>query len=171
VRLAIMTIRSIDDRITSAESRQMALRRMKGLTGILTGVALAGVTMACGRSLDSVSGLQATQYTLFTIDGHTLPHQISQSGDGTVTTTVDDMLLTIVEDKTWHAVGHQTVTTNGVPATEVVRNDGIYATSDIPGPDGTTFRNAAGDLVWIGDISEREVSVMGADSLRWAFER
>jgi hypothetical protein len=171
VRLAIMTIRSIDDRITSAESGQMALRRMKGLTGILTGVAVVGVIAACGRNQDSVSGLQASQYTLFTIDGHTLPHQISQSGDGTVTTTVNDMLLTIVEDKTWHAVGHQTVTTNGVPVTAVFRNNGTYATSDIPGPHGTTFRDATGDLIWIGDISDREVAVLGADSLVWAFER
>lgn len=146
-------------------------RREKRLTGVLAAVALLCALAACNRESDSVSGLQATQYTLSTIDGRTLPHQVSQSSDGTVTTAVTDMIFTIVEDKTWHSVGHMTVTTNGVPAIEVFRNSGSYATSTTPGADDATFRDVAGDLVWVGFVTEREISISGADSLRWVFVR
>jgi hypothetical protein len=149
----------------------MSRRITKGLTGILAGLLLFGAIAACGGGQDSVSGLQATQYSLMTIDGHSLPHQISQSSDGTVTTAVTDMVLTIVEDQTWHSVGHQTVSTNGVPSVEVIRNSGSYTTSATPGPNGTALRDAAGNLVWVGDVTEREVSLSGADSLRWVFDR
>jgi hypothetical protein len=148
----------------------MALR-MKGVVLVLAGVAAVGAITACGGGQGSISGPQATQYTLTTIDGHALPHQTSQSSDGTVTTVVNDMLLTVVDDRSWHSVGHQTVSTNGVPSVEVFRDNGTYATSTVPGANETAFRDTAGDLVWVGSITEREVSLAGADSLRWVFDR
>jgi hypothetical protein len=142
-------------------------RRMKRLAAVVAGVMLIGAIAACTRKSDSVSGTQATQYTLLTIDGRSLPHQISQSSDGTVTTAMADMVFTIVEDNTWHSVGHQTVTTDGVPSTEVVRNGGSY----FAGTDSALFRDEAGNLVWAGAVTENEVSVRNADGLVWLFER
>jgi hypothetical protein len=147
------------------------MRQIQRLTGILAGVALLAATADCSRSSGSVSGLQATQYTLYTIDGRALPHQVSRSSDGTVTTAVTDMIFTVVEDRTWHSVGHETVTTNGVPATEVFRNAGSYVTSATPGLGDMTFRDEAGNLVWVGSATANELSLTGADSLRWVFGR
>ena len=148
----------------------MARRSTNGVKGILAGLLLAAIA-GCGGGNGSISGLQATQYTLYSIDGHALPYKISQSSDGTVTTTVTDMILTVIEDKTWGSVGHETVTTNGVPSTEVFRNSGSYATSAVPGPYATEFRDSTGNLVWLGGVTESDVRLTGSDSLVWVFQR
>lgn len=145
----------------------MALQRIKGLTGILAGAALIGAVVACGSDHHTVSGPQAIQYTLASIDSNPLPYQIAVSGDGSVKTVMNDMVLSIFEDKTWHSVGHETVTTNGAPAAQLVQNSGSY----VPGDEVTTFRDAGGNIVWTGLVTEFADSLTAANGQVWVFQR
>ena len=145
----------------------MSRRNTKGLAAILAGLLLAGAIAACDNNHQSISGPQAIQYTLVSIDSNPLPYQISQSSDGTVKTVLDDMVLSIFEDKTWHSVGHQTVTTNGVAAPQqLLQNGGTYT------PDAmTTFRDATGNVVWAGLVSENIDSLATGSGQMWVFQR
>ena len=145
----------------------MSRRNTKGLAGILAGLLLAGAIAACDADHQSISGPQSIQYTLTSIDSNPLPYQISQSSDGTVKTVLDDMVLSISEDRTWHSVGHQIVTTNGVPgALQLLQNSGTYV------PDvTTTFRDAAGNVLWAGLVTENVDSLTTGSGQVWVFQR
>ncbi|MFL5562480.1 MAG: hypothetical protein ACJ79K_13480 [Gemmatimonadaceae bacterium] len=145
----------------------MERRLMKSLAAIAAGAVLVGAIAACDNDGHTISGPQVTQYTLTSIDSEPLPHEINRSSDGTVITVLDDMILSVLEDKTWHALGHQTVTTNGVPATQLVRNGGTY----VPGDQTTTFRDSTGNLVWVGSVSEHVDSLTAAGGKLWVFQR
>jgi hypothetical protein len=145
----------------------MAKQKMTRLTAVLAGALLIGAIAACDNDHHRITGPQVVQYTLATVDSNPLPYQISQSGDGTVTTTLTDMVLSIFEDRTWHSTGHQTVTTSGVPSVQLLSTGGTY----LPGDETTTFRDSAGALVWAGLVSERVDSLTAADGKLWVFER
>ena len=124
------------------------------------------VVTAC-RSREPLVGPQGIQYVLLSIDGDTVPHLVSRSVDGSVITTVTDMLLTVFEDRTWQSSGHQTVTTNGVADAQVLRNAGTYAIGDRL----TTFREKTGDIAWVGTIAETADTLTNAAGQVWVFER
>ena len=123
-------------------SRRMMLRNQLVLVGVSILLAAAGCSR---RDAFRIVGPDSKQYPLQAIDGHALPYQISQSAS--VTTVVNDMLLTVVSDDTWTTVGHETVTTNGAPAQVIVRGSGVFAATDV----AATFRNANGAIVWTGE--------------------
>jgi len=139
-------------------------RRMHVWAGFVAAAVLIGAVTACDG--DNVAGPQAIDYTLQSIDGNPLPYQISQSSDGSVTTVVNDMVLSVFEDRTWRAVGHETITTNGVASTQLVRDGGMYTPAD-----STTFRNSAGDIVWVGTVDELAVSVTDSARRVYSFKR
>ena len=145
----------------------MERRLTKSLAAIAAGAMLVGMIAACGNDNHTISGPQVIQYTLTSIDSSPLPREISRSSDGTVTTVLDDMVLSMLEDKTWHVLGHQTVTTSGVPATQLVRNRGTY----VPGDQTTTFRDRTGNVVWSGLVSENVDSLTSAGGHVWVFQR
>lgn len=129
---------------TGAVLRQPTIRNRWKLGFVLL---VLGVSGCSRRDVVRITGPEASQYTLRAIDNQALPHQIDQSPDGTVTTVVDDMMLTVVSDGTWATIGHETVTTNGTPAQVLVRQGGVYATTAL----GTTFRDPNGAVVWKGE--------------------
>jgi len=118
----------------------MIQRRMQWLAG-LSAVSLALGALACNR--DPVATPQVVQYNLVRIDSQPLPYKVDSS------TVVTDMLLSVVEDATWHSTGHKTVTTNGVATTQLMQSSGTYVASG----SNFTFRNASGGIVWQGTFS------------------
>jgi len=141
-------------------------RRMRGWAGLGAAVLLIGASAGCDNDHPTATP-QVIQYNLLSVDGDTVPSQVSSTNGGTVTTEVTDMVLSLFEDRTWSSIQHQTVTTNGVPTTELVRGSGSYAVGDAE----TTLRNSAGDIVFAGMVSERLDSLTNAAGQVWVFER
>lgn len=118
---------------------------------MLTGLSVVSLLLgafACGGR-EPVATAQVVQYNLISIDSQPLPHQVSQSPDSSVKTSITDMLLSVADNATWHSTGHKTVTTNGVPSAQLMQSAGSYVASG----SSLTFRNSAGDLVWQGTFS------------------
>lgn len=145
----------------------MSRRTTKALTGIFAGILLVVTITACGSDRHTISGPQTIQYTLVSVDSNPLPYQISVSSDSTVKTVLSDMVLSIFEDRTWHSVGHQTVTTNGAPVAQLLHNSGTY----VPGDEVTTFRDSTGNIVWTGLVTEFTDSLTAANGKVWVFQR
>ena len=116
-------------------------------------LALGGVA-ACHDG-NSVSGPQAIQFSLDSIDGQQLPHEVSRSSDGSVTTVMTNMILTITADSKWSSIGHETVTTNGVAQEQVLRGSGTFTLLD----PHATFRDADGNIVWDGEVTNSDLKV------------
>ena len=135
---------------------------------MLWGVLLLLGGSGCSRPEPlSITGPEVSQYVLQTIDGRGLPYQIDQSPDGTQTTVVNDMVLTLVSDGTWSTVGHETVTTNGTPTQLVVRGSGAYVT----GETGTAFHAADGAVVWTGESLSPGYVLTDTQGRRYLFGR
>lgn len=126
----------------------MTIRRWTCAWAGLSATSLLLGAFACGHR-HPVSTAQVVQYYLVSIDGQPLPHQVDQSPDGSVTTAVTDMVLSVVEDGTWHSTGHETVTTNGVASVQLLRSGGMYVAAG----SNFTFRDASGTVVWQGTFS------------------
>lgn len=126
---------------------------------------LAGASSCAPGDGVTITGPETRQYVLRTIENHVLPYQIDQSPDGTVTTVVDDMTLTMVSDGTWAMVGHETVTTNGTPAQVLVREGGVYVATSL----GATFRDASGNVVWTGEPLPPEYVLTDAQGRAYRF--
>jgi len=141
-------------------------RRVRVWAGLGAAALFMGVVAGCDSD-HPVSTPQVIQYTLLSVDGDTVPAQVSSANGGAVTTVVTDMVLSMFEDRTWSSLQHQTVTTNGVPSTELVRGSGSYVVGDA----ATTFRNSAGDIVFAGVVMERVDSLTNAAGQMWVFER
>ena len=125
---------------------------------ILPAVVLAlGAVAACDGG-KTISGPQVIQFSLDSIDGQVLPHEVSRSADGSVTTVVTDMTLTITEDSKWRTLGHQTVTTNGVPQFETLQGSGTFVVYD----PNATFRDANGDIAWSGEVTNGDFKLQNA---------
>ena len=124
-----------------------------------------GASGCSRREPVTITGPETSQYTLRTIENHALPYQIDQSPDGTVTTVVEDMVLTMVSDGTWSTVGHETVTTNGTPAQVLVRQSGVYVATAL----GATFRDGSGNVVWTGDSVPPEYVLTDAQGRGYRF--
>ena len=144
----------------------IGMRRRRVGAGLVTAAFLAGAIVACDSD-HPVATPQVIQYTLLSVDGDTVPAQVSSTNAGAVTTVVTDMVLSMFDDRTWSSLQHQTVTTNGTPSTELVRQNGSY----VPGDAVTTFRNSAGDVVFTGVVKERVDSLTNAAGQMWVFER
>jgi hypothetical protein len=127
---------------------------------------LIGAIAACDSD-HTISTPQVIQYTLLSVDGDTVPSQVSSTNGGAVTTVVTDMVLSMFEDRTWSSIAHQTVTTIGVPNTELVRGSGSYVVGDA----ATTFRNGAGDIVYSGVVKETVDSLTNGSGQVWVFQR
>jgi len=123
-----------------------------------------GAVAAC-HDPKILSGPQALQFSLDSIDGHALPYEVSRSADGSVTTVVTDMVLTITEDAKWHSLGHQTVTTNGVAQQQMLQGSGSYVVHD----PNATFRDANGNIVWDGEVTNGDFRVMNAAAQEYYF--
>lgn len=118
---------------------------------------MLGAGAACSDR-QTISGPEAIQFSLASIDGQPLPHEVARSADGTVTTVVTDMILTITADSKWNSVGHETVTTNGVAQQQLVRGSGTFTLLD----PNATFRDADGNIVWDGEVTNSDVRVQDA---------
>jgi hypothetical protein len=125
---------------------------------------LIGTVAACSKP-DHVTGPRVQQYTLRAIDGFGLPHEVDRSADGTVVTVVNDMVLSIAEDRTWSLVGHRTVTTNGVASTELVRASGTWS-ADVS---NVTLRDANGDVAWTGSYTSLIYDLFNPAGQRFEF--
>jgi len=141
-------------------------RRVRTFAGLGAMALLIGAVVGCDRD-HPVATPQVIQYNLLSVDGDTVPAQVSSTNGGAVTTVVTDMVLSMFEDRTWSSLQHQTVTTNGVPSAELVRGSGSYAVGDAE----TTFRNGAGDIVFAGVVKETVDSLTNAAGQIWVFER
>lgn len=141
-------------------------RRVRVWAGLGAAALLAGAVVGCDSD-HPVAPRQAIQYTLLSVDGDTVPAQVSSANGGAVTTVVTDMVLSLFDDRTWSSLHHQTVTTNGVANTELVRGNGTYVVGDAE----TTFRNGAGDIVYTGVVKERVDSLTNAAGQMWVFQR
>jgi hypothetical protein len=124
-----------------------------------------GASGCSPRDPITITGPETSQYTLRAIENHALPYQVDQSPDGTVTTVVNDMVLTMVSDGTWATVGHETVTTNGTPAEVLVRQSGVYVATAL----GATFRDGSGNVVWTGDSVPPEYVLTDAQGRGYRF--
>lgn len=132
-------------------------RFLRSRLAIAAAVLALGAVAAC-RDGKTISGPQVIQFRLDSIDGHVLPYEVSRSADGSVTTVVTDMALTITEDSKWRTLGHQTVTTNGVPQFEALQGSGTFVVYD----PNATFRDANGDIVWSGEVSNGDFKLQNA---------
>ncbi|HWE41302.1 MAG TPA: hypothetical protein VG432_02310 [Gemmatimonadaceae bacterium] len=141
-------------------------RRGHVWAGLGAAALVGGAVIACDSDRP-VATPQVIQYNLLSVDGDTVPALVSSTNGGAVTTVVTDMVLSLFDDRTWSSLRHQTVTTNGVPSTELVRGNGSYAVGDAE----TTFRNSAGDIVFTGVVKERVDSLTNAAGQMWVFER
>lgn len=134
---------------------------------ILPAVVLAlGAVAACDGG-KTISGPQVIQFSLDSIDGQVLPHEVSRSADGSVTTVVTDMTLTITEDSKWRTLGHQTVTTNGVPQFQTLQGSGSFVVYD----PNATFRDANGTIVWDGVVTNGDFKLTNAAGQLYYFKR
>ncbi|MFL5560344.1 MAG: hypothetical protein ACJ79K_02610 [Gemmatimonadaceae bacterium] len=105
---------------------------------------------ACGGNTKSVVAPPAvTVYTLQTIDGGSLPHEVDRSTDGAFTAVTLDMTLTIVGDGTWRTVEHRVATLNGVSQTQTRNGNGVYAFTGA----SATLRSENGDVEWTGTFT------------------
>jgi hypothetical protein len=115
-------------------------------------VALA-ITIAaagCGGSAEPAAPvLVVTNYGLTTINGSPLPYQVDQSADGTVTFVVTDMVLTLVDNGTWHTSGHRTVTNHGVQSVQSLSGEGGYTVQG----SAATFVDNDHNVAWSGSVS------------------
>ena len=131
--------------------------------------AASALLLFCGvsacSSRDPISTAQVSQFTLKSIDNHELPYQISQSADSTTTVVLTDLVLSVLEDATWRTSGHERVTTNGVAADQVVQQSGTF----VPLETNATFRNADGDIVYMGTFNDSPPIFVLTDSLKRVF--
>jgi hypothetical protein len=125
---------------------------------------LLGGVAAC-KDAKTISGPQVIQFSLDSIDGNVLPYEISRSADGTVTTEVTDMVLSISEDSKWRMLGHQTVTTNGVPQFQTLQGSGTFTVFD----PNATFRDASGNIVYEGEVTNGDFRIHDAQGLEYYF--
>lgn len=125
---------------------------------------LIGAVAAC-KGHESISGPQVIQFTLDSIDGELLPHEVSRSPDGTVTTVVTDMTLSLTEDSKWRTVGHQRVTTNGVAQDQLLQGAGTFVVFD----PNATFRDAAGNIVWQGEVTNGDFKLQNTQGQTYYF--
>jgi hypothetical protein len=141
-------------------------RRVRVWAGLGAAALVIGAVVGCDSD-HPVATPQVIQYTLLSVDGDTVPAQVSSTSGGAVTTVVTDMVLSMFDDRTWSSLQHRTVTTNGAPSTELVRANGSYVVGDAE----TTFRNSAGEIVFAGVVKERVDSLTNAAGQMWVFER
>lgn len=130
---------------------------MRSRLVIAAAVLAVGGLAACHDG-NTISGPQVIQFRLDSIDGNALPYEVSRSADGSVTTVVTDMALTITEDSKWRMLGHQTVTTNGVPQFETLQGSGTFVVYD----PNATFRDASGDIAWSGEVTNGDFKLQNA---------
>jgi hypothetical protein len=116
-------------------------------------VAALMITIAstgCGGTAEPAAPVPAaTNYSLTTINGSPLPYQVDQSPDGAVTFVVTDMVLTLVDNGTWHSSGHRTVTNHGVPDVQALSGEGGYTLQG----SAATFIDNNNNVVWSGSVS------------------
>jgi hypothetical protein len=120
--------------------------------------------MACDGD-KAVTAAIETRYSLQTINGSALPYQIDQSGDGTVTYVITDMVLSVDDFGNWSSSGHRTVTTNGTPSVQTIQDHGIYGSSG----SSVTFGNNNGVLVWTGTLSDNKYTLMDLSTNTYVF--
>lgn len=145
---------------------EVGQQRMRVWAGLGAAALLIGAAAGCDSD-HPVATPQVIQYNLLSVDGDTVPAQVSSTNGGAVTTEVTDMVLSMFDDRTWSSLQHQTVTTNGVPSTGLVRQNGSYVVGDA----ATTFRNAAGDIVYVGTVKETVDSLTNGAGQLWVFTR
>ena len=111
-------------------------------------ITIAGT--GCGGSAEPTAPLPvATNYGLTSINGSPLPYQVDQSADGTVTFVVTDMVLTLVDNGTWHSSGHRTVTNNGVQSVQTLTGEGGYSVQG----SAATFVDNDNTVAYSGSVS------------------
>lgn len=145
----------------------MVLRGLIHSRPILCALGLALAAAAACDGGKTISGPQVIQFSLDSIDGQVLPHEVSRSADGSVTTVVTDMTLTITEDSKWRTLGHQTVTTNGVPQFQTLQGSGPFVVYD----PNATFRDANGTIVWDGVVTNGDFKLTNAAGQLYYFKR
>ena len=132
---------------------------------MLGAAALIIAAAAACKGHESISGPQVIQFTLTAIDSQPLPHEVSHSADGSVTTVVTDMILSLTEDAKWRTVGHQRVTTNGVAEDQLLQGGGTFAVYD----PNATFRDSAGNIVWQGEVTNGDFKLKNAQGQTYYF--
>ncbi|HEY4302836.1 MAG TPA: hypothetical protein VGM82_00100 [Gemmatimonadaceae bacterium] len=128
---------------------------------------IAGLMVACGgdsSTAPTVDNSFIGSFTLKTINGQRLPYVIAQSGNNSVTVTVDHMV--IADGGSWTEVATYTVVTNGTSVTQIGGGGGTWIrTGNALGlTDGATNQ-----LSYTGTFANGTLTMNGAGSTDYTF--